>query len=103
MPGGQPAGDEQAEPVGVGQVEVGRLGQLGVELAASCSAGMPRPRSSTSMAKPLATRSARTSTRVVDGENSVAFSISSASRWIMSVTADAATASSASEMTVTRV
>ena len=28
------------------------------------------------MANPLATRSARTSTRVVDGENSVAFSIS---------------------------
>jgi hypothetical protein len=51
----------------------------------------------------LATRSARTSTRVLDGENKVAFSMSSASRWIMSVTAGAATASSQSETTATRV
>ena len=32
MPGRQPSGDEQAEPVGVGQAHVQRLGQLGVEL-----------------------------------------------------------------------
>ena len=55
------------------------------------------------MAKPLATRSALTSTRVPDGENSVAFSISSASRWIMSATAGPATASSALVSTVTRL
>ena len=32
MPGGKPARDEQAEPVGVGEVKVRRLGELGVEL-----------------------------------------------------------------------
>ena len=72
-------------------------------ISLSWSGAMPRPRSSTSIAKPLATRSARTSTRVAEGENRVAFSISSASRWIRSVTADAATASSASVATVTRL
>ena len=47
------------------------------------------------MAKPLATRSARISTRDVDGENNVAFSINSASKWIMSPTAGPLTESSA--------
>ena len=63
---------------------------------------MPSPRSSISTAKPLATRSARISTRVPDGENMVAFSVSSASKWIMSATAGAATASSDVVRTVTR-
>ena len=38
-------------------------------ISASWAGSMPRPRSSISMANPLATRSARTSTRVPDGEN----------------------------------
>jgi hypothetical protein len=54
------------------------------------------------MTNPLATRSALTSTRVPDGENSVAFSISSASRWIMSATAEPVTASSLLVSTRTR-
>ncbi len=72
-------------------------------ISVSWSGPMPRPRSSISMAKPFATRSALTSTREVDGENRVAFSISSASRWIMSATAGPVTASSAMVKTVTRL
>lgn len=49
--------------------------------------GMPRPRSSTSTASPEVTRLARSSTWVCGAENTVAFSTSSASRWMTSATA----------------
>ncbi len=53
-----------------------------------CSAaGMPRPRSSTSIARPAVTYWARSSTVVCGAENSVAFSTSSARRWMTSATA----------------
>ena len=68
----------------------------------SCSV-MPRPRSSTSTTTPLATRSALTVTSVLAGEFVVAFSISSASRWITSATADPITASPDRVITLTLV
>ncbi len=46
---------------------------------------MPSPRSSTSITNPLATSSPRISTWVCGGEKIVAFSTSSASRWMTSV------------------
>ncbi|MCF0090706.1 hypothetical protein B0E37_05823 [Streptomyces sp. MH192] len=53
-----------------------------------CSAsGMPRPRSSTSTASPAVTRLTRSRTWVCGAENTVAFSTSSASRWMTSATA----------------
>ncbi len=48
---------------------------------------MPSPRSSTSTASPEVTRLARSSTWVCGAENTVAFSTSSASRWMTSATA----------------
>ncbi len=53
---------------------------------------IPRPRSSISIANPLATVSPLTRTCVNGGERVVAFSTSSASRWITSVTAEPASA-----------
>ena len=53
---------------------------------------IPSPRSSTSIAKPLATASPDTRTDVYGGDNVVAFSTSSASRWMTSATAEPASA-----------
>ena len=84
---GEPADHEQAELVAVGQVELRRAGQPLVERRPApprrCRARGPRPRSRSRWP----TRSARDLTRVCGGENVVAFSISSASRWITSATA----------------
>ena len=63
---------------------------------------IPRPRSSISIANPLATVSPLTRTCVNGGESVVAFSISSASRWITSVTAEPASAARDCVETVTR-
>ncbi|OCC13728.1 hypothetical protein A3Q37_00701 [Streptomyces sp. PTY087I2] len=53
-----------------------------------CSwSGIPRPRSSTSRASPAVTCWTRSSTWVWGAENTVAFSTSSASRWMTSATA----------------
>ena len=53
---------------------------------------MPRPRSSISTAYPLGTTCPAICTRVCGGENDVAFSMSSASRWMTSPTARPTTA-----------
>ncbi|PSK61309.1 hypothetical protein B0E53_06791 [Micromonospora sp. MH33] len=71
--------------------------------AASSSAPMPRPRSSISMAKPLATIWPRTSTVVCGGEKERPFSINSASRWMTSPTARPVSETGPSGRTVTRV
>ena len=63
---------------------------------------IPSPRSSISIANPLATVSPLTRTCVNGGESVVAFSISSASRWITSVTAEPESAVRAWVETVTR-
>ena len=101
MPAGQLADHEQAELITVGQVELGRAGQALVDLG-QLPAGRPSPRSSISTAKPLPTVSALISIRVVGGENVVAFSTSSATRWITSFTAVPTTASCESLATSTR-
>ncbi len=54
--------------------------------ASSCSLS-PSPRSSISSAKPCATTSPCTVTWVLGGENTAAFSTSSAIRWVTSATA----------------
>src|ERR1700748_3385646 len=71
-----------------------RAGGLASRSFSSCirCGTMPRPRSSISIANPLATFSPVTRTWVNGGDRVVAFSISSASRWITSVTAEAAQA-----------
>ncbi len=56
-------------------------------IRACSAAGIPSPRSSTSTARPEVTRLARISTWVCGAENRVAFSTSSASRWMTSATA----------------
>ena len=63
---------------------------------------MPRPRSSISTAKPLATMSPETRTGVYGGDSVVAFSMSSASRWMTSATAGPVSAACDGVVTVTR-
>jgi hypothetical protein len=69
-------------------------------ICASFSSLRPSPRSSISTAKPLPTRSPVIRTGVFGGENTVAFSASSASMWMTSATADPASAALVAEMTL---
>ncbi len=70
--------------------------------ARSASSVIPRPRSSTSIAKPLATACPLTRTGDCGGENVVAFSTTSASRWMTSATAEPSSATRGSGCTRTR-
>lgn len=54
MPGGEPTGDEQSEPVALGEVEGTVLGEVAVDLCQPL-AGDAKARSSTSMANPRPT------------------------------------------------
>ena len=71
-------------------------------MSASSSWLSPRPRSSTSATRPVPARSALTSILVFGGEKTVAFSTSSATRWMTSLTAFPATRSRDSLSTSTR-
>ncbi len=62
----------------------------------NCSRLMPMPRSSTESTAPSPRRRASTTTWLFGGENAVALSKSSATRWTMSLTACAATSMSRS-------
>ena len=85
MAGGEPGDHEEAQLRAVGGVELG--GSVSRALKSfSASAVIPSPRSSMSTANPWATISPPTLTRVCGGENDVAFSMSSAKRWMMSPT-----------------
>ena len=89
-PRGELADHEQAELLAAGPGRTRRAGQVLVDLR-ELVVVMPRPRSSTSATRPAPTRSARTSIRVLGGEKAVAFSTSSAMRWMTSLTASPAT------------
>ena len=88
VPLGEPADHEQAEPVGVGQLELGGLGepQVGVEQrvgghAEAAVVDLQREAVGDPLAEHL--------DAVCGGEKTVAFSRSSASRWVRSATARA--------------
>ena len=92
VPLGELAGDEQAEPVAVGQVELRRVGEVAVDLrqpvCARCRGRGPRSR------RRIPGRPRRPgSARACWAESTtVAFSASSAIRWMTSATACPATA-----------
>jgi hypothetical protein len=93
------ASDEQASRSLSDRSNCGGLARL-LLTSSSRSGEMPSPRSSISMAKPLPTTSPWMRTGVFGGEKTVAFSASSAIRWMTSATAWPATADRVRESTL---